>query len=231
MNKLVLLTVFIFPAFYSFSQKDVSVKIYQNSDIFETQQKELTGQATKIENVNFNRFSLALAISTKKGYSHEIELFIPEISKSIEDLQFPIFYEFKKSTNLEDKASAYSLRYEVSKTLTDPTKRFAFLLGAGINPYYVNMEYFPYDVLRVYYSSTKLYGFALHATPRIKYRISHRFSVDLNVPLKVYDLRGDKATVKNPAIPSRQQTNTSHEHIFFEQAYTIRLGLNIRLDK
>jgi hypothetical protein len=122
------------------------------------------------------------------------------------------------------------LRYELSKTLTSKDKPFAFLLGVGINPYYVHIEYEP-NVETVYYSSKQLYGFALNITPRIKYKLSQRFGIDLNVPLKVYDLRGEKNHVKNPSIPIRQQTANGYSNIFLESVYTIRLGLKYKLNK
>jgi hypothetical protein len=50
-------------------------------------------------------------------------------------------------------------------------------------------------------------------------------TVDLNVQLKIYDLRLEKNEVGNPAIPIRQQETNDVDHIFFESAYTIRLGL------
>ncbi|HEX6890859.1 MAG TPA: hypothetical protein VF141_09200, partial [Chryseolinea sp.] len=84
------------------------------------------------------------------------------------------------------------------------------------------------NVETTYYWSTELYGFVLNFTPRVNYNISRRFNVDLNVPLKIYDLRGEKNEVNNPAIPIRQQTTNDVDHIFFESAYTIRLGLEYK---
>ena len=155
---------------------------------------------------------------------HEIEFFIPEISKSLDDIQYPMNYEFRKDVTFDGEGTSYSLRYELSKTLTDESKRFGFAIGAGINPYYVHLEYIP-NVETTYYWSTQLYGFALNFIPRINYKISRRFNIDLNVPLKIYDLRLEKNEVANPAIPIRQQNTNGSDHIFFESAYTIRLGL------
>lgn len=231
MRKIVLTALFISNAFYSLGQNDFGVKIYQNTDIFETQYYESrTRETTKVKNVNFNRITLAVDIETKKGYSHEIEFFIPEISRPLDNIQFPLNYEFRKDETFDGEASSYSFRYEVSKTLTNKAKRFSFLIGVGINPYYVHIEYEP-NVETTYYWSTKLYGFALNITPRIRYKVSQRFSFDLNVPLKIYDLRGEKNNVENPAIPIRQQTTNAYSNIFLESAYTIRFGLMYKLNK
>ncbi|HEY5751202.1 MAG TPA: hypothetical protein VIU12_34300 [Chryseolinea sp.] len=214
----------------SFGQ-NFGIKIYQNTDLFENQYTDSRAKTvTKVDNVNFSRFSLALDRETKKGYTHEIELLIPEVSKSLDNIQFPMNYKFRQGTSFDGQASSYSLRYELSKTLTSKDKRFGFNLGLGVNPYYVHVEYIPKDE-RTYEVSTKLYGFALNVIPRMTYKLSQRFSMDLNVPVKVYDLRGEKTRIKNPNIPLSQQENTEQSSIFFESAYTVRLGVMYKLKK
>jgi len=173
----------------SFGQSSVAVKIYQNTDLFKIIYNEgRNNLVTSSDQVNFNRISLAVDFHTKKRFVHEIEFFIPEISKSLDDVQYPMNYEFRKDVTFDGEGTSYSLRYELSKALTDESKRFGFAIGAGINPYYVHLEYIP-NVETTYYWSTMLYGFALNFTPRINYQISRRLNIDLNVPLKIYDLR------------------------------------------
>jgi len=214
----------------SFGQKNVGIKIYQNTDLFESQHYDSRSNTlTKVDHVNFGRFSLALDVETKKGYTHEIELFIPELSKSLDNIQFPAQYKFREGPTFEGQASSYALRYAVSKTLTNKASRLGFDLGLGINPYYVHIEYIP-NVDWTYYVSTKLYGFALNGIPRVTYKLSQRFSVDLNVPLKIYDLRGERTLIKNPSIPKNQQVTTDYNNIFFESAYTIRFGVVCQLN-
>jgi hypothetical protein len=225
MKTALLTTLSILSSICSFGQSSFGVKVYQNTDLFKTIYNERRNNlVTSFEQINFSRISLAADIHTKNGFQHEVEFFIPEISKSLDDIQYPMNYEFRKDVTFDGKASSYSLRYEFSKRLTNESKRFGFSIGAGINPYYLHIEYIP-NVETTYYWSTELYGFALNFTPRINYKISRRFNVDLNVPLKIYDLRGEKNEVNNPAIPIRQQTTNDVDHIFFESAYTIRLGL------
>ncbi|HMG93724.1 MAG TPA: hypothetical protein VK589_26885 [Chryseolinea sp.] len=227
MKTTLLTTLSIFGAICSYSQT-FGVKVYQNTDFFKTIYNESSNNlVTSSEQVNFNRISLAVDIHTKNGFLHEVEFFIPEISKSVDNIQYPMNYEFRKDATFDGEATSYSLRYELSKTLTNESNRFAFAIGAGINPYYVHIEYIP-NVETTYYWSTKLYGFGLNLIPRINYKISRRFIIDLNVPLKIYDLRAEKNQVNNPAIPIRQQETEDLHHIFFESAYTIRLGLEYK---
>lgn len=232
MSRIIITALFISISICSFGQKNFGIKIYQNTDIYEIQYFEsFFNEVTRFDEVNFNRISLAIDIGTKKGYTHEIEFLIPELSKSYEDIQYPMNYELqKKNSNFDGQIRSYSLRYELSKTLTNKDKKLNFDFGAGINPYYVLVEYIP-NVETRYYSSSKLYGFALNLVPRIKYKISSRFIIDLNVPLKVYDLRAEKYRVKNPAIPINQQTKIDYSNTFFESVYTFRLGLMYRLSR
>ena len=81
----------------SFGQSTVGIKIYQNTDLFKIIYNESRNNLlTSSEQINFNRISLAVDIHTKKGFVHEIEFFIPEISKSLDDIQYPMNYEFRK---------------------------------------------------------------------------------------------------------------------------------------
>lgn len=232
MIKIIITALFISNAICSCGQKGIGIKIYQNTDIFEIQYYEsIPNQVEKFDKGNFTRISLAVDIDTKKGYTHEIEFLIPEISKPYDNIQYPMNYELKKKMpDFEGQASSYSLRYELSRTLTAEAKKLALNLGIGINPYYVLVEYIP-NIETRYYSSTKLYGFVMNIVPRVKYKLSQRFCIDLNVPLKLYDLRAEKYRVKNPAIPIHQQTNIEYSSIFFESAFTFRLGFMYKLRK
>lgn len=232
MTNIIITALLILSAICSLGQRNFAIKIYQNTDIFEIQYYERITNAVEIfDEVHFTRLSLAVDMETKKGFTHEIEFLIPEVSKSFDNIQYPMNYVFqKKAPDFDGQVSSYSLRYEFSKTLTNKNKRLGFDLGIGINPYYVLVEYIPTIETR-YYSSTKLYGFVLNMVPRIKYKLSPRFSIDFNVPLNIYDLRAEKFRVKNPAIPIDQQMNNRYRHIFFESTYTFRVGLMYKLSK
>lgn len=230
MKKLALTLLLVPFTLHCFAQREFGIKIYQNTDFFETVYDDYTLDISEqIRNVNFSRVSLAFDIRSKKGYTHEIELFIPEIRKSLNHVQFPMNYEFRKGDDFTGVVSTASVRYELNKSLTNEDKRFTFLLGAGINPYYVHIEYEPYNLFD-FYTSQQLYGFSLNVIPRINYRLGQRLNMDLNIPLKVYDLLGETKRTNNPNIPIRDQRNTDWDHTLFETAYTIRLGLMYRLN-
>ena len=211
-------------ALSAFGQKSIGIKLYQNTDFFETKYHHSWNTVTTVRNVNFTRFSLALSLHTRKNYVHELEVLVPEISKSLDDIQYPMSYDFRIHPSIQSSGSTYSLRYEINRTLTNQAERFQFNLGAALNPYYVFFEHIPHET-NVYYSSTRQYGFAFNIVPRMTYKLGQRFSLDLNVPLKLYDLRVTETEIHNPAIPVRQQNNTEYNNLFFESAYTIRFGV------
>jgi len=221
-----LLTIlFVCAAFYAFGQQGQSFKLYQNTDIFQLYCISLhPGEETKQAKVNFSRISLAFVFTSRKRSFHEVELQIPEFSKPIEKLDFPLKYTFWKGELFDAAGNSYSFRYEFGKLLGDKSKPINFLLSAGINPYYMQLEYTP-DRSNDYYRSTTYYGFALNATPRLYFKLNQRFNIDLNLPIRIYNFQKVKYQIDNPILPVRQQRFTDTNHLFLEPVYTIRLGL------
>ncbi|MGC3947382.1 MAG: hypothetical protein QM762_23180 [Chryseolinea sp.] len=210
----------------SFGQRSFGVKIYQNTDFFDAEITDTdTRTQTTVHNVNANRFSVALNLFSKRRVIHELELFIPEVSKSLDNMQYPMVYDLKKGSSISGKGTSYSVRYELSRTLTREDKRLKFSGGVGINPYYVHLEYLPLNTY-TYYADSRLYGAAVNITPHLTFDLTPRFCLDLSVPIKVYDFRANEYQVRNPAIPIEQQISKNYSSIFFESAYTIRLGIS-----
>jgi hypothetical protein len=128
----------------SFGQSKIGVKLYQNTDFFDaTYFSSQSYEFERITHINFSRFSVAIDIKSKNNLNHEIEAFIPEISRSITHVKFPLEYEFRTSSLFESIILSYAFRYEINKTLTHSSKRLAFNLGLALNPYFVNVEYEP----------------------------------------------------------------------------------------
>lgn len=217
--------LFACEAIYSFGQQGLSFKLYQNTDIFQVQCINIKSEEkTKQVNANFSRISLAAVLLSKKNFFHEVELQIPEFSKPIEKLDFPLHYTFWKGETYDETGSSFSFRYELGKLLGDKSKPINFLLSAGINPYYVQMEYSTTNTQAYYFSST-FYGFAVNATPRLYYKLNRRFNIDLNIPIRIYNFQVEKFRQDNPILPVQQQRHTETNHLFFEAVYTIRLGI------
>jgi hypothetical protein len=226
--KRIILTLFaILSVIYSLGQRKFGIKIYQNTDIFETQYYVGNDETIKFDIVNFDRFSFAFDIDSKNHFTHEIEILIPEVEKPLGKIQFPMNYEFARGATFEGRASSYSLRYELSKTLLKETKGFNFDFGIGVNPFFLFIEYIR-DGASTAFRSRRVHGFSVNVVPRISYKLNDRFIIDLNVPLKIYDLYKGYASYNLPLNPKR---NSDFYTInFFENVYTIRLGLMYKFD-
>jgi hypothetical protein len=207
----------------SFAQSTIGIKVYHNTDIYKT---EYSGSSTKqtSDHFNVNRFSLAVDIKNRKGFTHELELFVPEFSKTAGRLQYPMHYKLLLGYVFKEEGNTYSFRYELNKDVLTMSDKFALNLGLGINPYYVDVDYIS-QVDTHYSRSYKFFGGVFNVVPRLNFKLSNHFSIDLNVPLKVYDLRYSERYIYNPTLPVRQQQSRDTEHIFLEGSYTIRLGL------
>jgi hypothetical protein len=86
------------------------------------------------------------------------------------------------------------------------------------------LEYMP-TTTHGYYISSTYYAFALNATPRLYFKLSPHFTIDLNIPVRIYNFQVEKYRQDNPILPVEQQRNTETNHLFFEPVYTLRLGL------
>jgi hypothetical protein len=222
MKRIILTAFAILSVICSFGQKKFGIKIYQNTDIFETQYYVGNGEMMKFDIVNFDRFSFALNIDSKKRFTHEIEVLIPEVEKPLVKVRFPVNYEFGRSPAFEGRVSSYSLRYEFTKTLSKNTKGFSFDCGIAINPFFVLIEYLQPGGTHSF-GSRRFHGFSLNAVPRMKYKLNDRLTIDLNMPLKIYDLYKGYASYILPSNPKRN--SDFYTSSFFEDVYTIRLGL------
>jgi hypothetical protein len=212
-------------AIYSSGQQGQSFKLYQNTDIFQLQCIRLNPrEETKQVKANFSRISLAVVFTSRKRSFHEVELLIPEFSKPIEKLDFPLEYTIYKGESFDQTANAFSFRYEFGKLMGDKSKPIHFLLSTGINPYYVQLEYVP-TVPNDFYRLTTYYGFALNATPRLYFKLNRHFSIDVNSPIRIYNFQRATYRHDNPILPVRQQRLMETNHLFLEPVFTFRLGV------
>lgn len=208
------------------AQRSFQAKVYQNTDYFNVSYYNSQTNSTRNTNeLNFSRISLAFAINTNKNFIHEMEIIIPELSKSINKVKLPLDYSFQDDGTRVGTISTFSLRYEISKIVSNPSKKFRFNLGLGINPYFTETEYEP-EVSNAYYGNTKLLGASFNIIPRINCNFTDKILIDLNIPFKLYDLQNEETSDNNPSLPIRQQTSNEFTNTFFEDAYTIRLGVS-----
>jgi hypothetical protein len=221
-----LLFGFIVISSFAAAQNKTGLKIYHNTDIFNVEYKHrynTTPPTTSERKINFNRFSIAVDIPSRR-FIHELEIFIPEISKRVERAQFPFDSQFMSYDELDDSFYSFALRYELIKQISKSKGPLSFSVGAGLNPGFTVAIYDPL-VPSVFSQTHKTFSVSLNLIPRISYAISKKISLELNVPVKVYDFRFLFREVENPQIPYKQQRQEETQHVFFEDVYTIRFGI------
>jgi hypothetical protein len=231
MTKHVLLVCLFGISLNAFAQNEISFKIYQNTDVFPVTYRHHyldVPSVTHEQKINFTRFSIAVDIPGKK-INHELELFIPEISKRVNKAQFPIDANYLANERYDDKFYSVAFRYEVKKQFSK-NKPVSFGLGAAINPGFTVTMYEPSMNASVFYQTHKTLNVSLNMIPRVTYVPGKKISIELNVPLKIYDFKFVETEVENPNVPYSAQKQESTDHLFFEDVYTIRLGIGYRFN-
>ncbi len=231
MRKKSLITILVCISMTSFGQRGLGFTFYQNTDIFRVQTIVLPShEVTRQTQVNFSRISLAVELMTKKNNVHEIEFFLPEVDKPFDRFDFPAQYYTWSHNKTERVATSYSFRYGFSKYLPSKSDRLNFLIGAGINPYYVLQEFIPHTNA-TYYNSIKWIGAALDVTPGIRFKLGKHFRLGFSMPFGIYNFRFQEYRQDNPILPVRQQRNKETKHLFCQPVFTFRLGVTYDLNK
>jgi hypothetical protein len=228
MRKVILLTIVLSETLTIFAQKGIELKIYQNTDVFKVDQYNTQGQLSSQQQTKFGRISFAVAFHTKTKFIHEIELFVPRIDESSNDIGLAMNYQLDDArTGQTRKTNAYSFRYEFAKEIRS-TKNTIFSLGLGVNPFLAKAQYIS-SVPNTYNRYFEFYGASINFIPRFRYSLSNKALVELSIPFKMYDIEYVWQKIENPSIPIRQQSNDKWVNSFFENAFTVRLGFAYKL--
>jgi hypothetical protein len=209
------------------AQHEYRIKLYQHTSSLETvyQYNNTTSEKSGDRHFTTGTFSVAFnMVSLRGGFHHEVEIFIPEINRSAQDIQFPGNFELRRSTLTNDVISAYAFRYEINQDITNVTKRFVLNVGLAVNPYHIDMEFKPRES-NVFHRDVSITGAHFNIIPRVSWQLTERLSIELNVPVNVFDIYRIKQRVDNPGFSLRSQSNAGTEHTFFEDIYTVRFGV------
>ncbi len=226
MRKITILTALLSVAHITFAQKEIELKLYQNTDVFKVT-THYNNVESSSQQVKFSRLSLAVSFHKKKLF-HELELFVPKIDESSNDLGLSMNYHLDDPTFGDARrTSAYSFRYELSKEIRT-TNKTNFTLGVAINPLLADARYIS-SVPNRYNRYYKFYGASINFIPRVRYALTSKALIELSIPFKIYDAVYEWQKIANPAIPIRQQENGGWVYTFFENAFTARLGFAYKL--
>jgi hypothetical protein len=221
-----LLAIFVLAAVAAHAQ--THIKLYQNTDYNETTQNDYIS-SLKEHHLRFTRLSIAVSFVRKNTLVHQLELFVPQINQKTQLLQYPINYSYGASIGYDNRASCFSFRYEISKVFSKAASALKFSAGVGLNPYYSLLKNNS-TIATPSGKESHWYGCVVNIIPAITCIVSSRLRLEISLPLKIYDLRFTTFRIKNPALPIRQQQNTGNEHLFLEQAYTLRFGIAYKIN-
>jgi hypothetical protein len=214
----------------AFAQHEYRIKLYQHTSSLETVYQRQSGGTTseKSGDRHFTTGTFSVAfnmVSLRGGFHHEVEIFMPEIDRSAQNIQFPRNFGLTPNALTRDVVSTYAARYEINQDITNVTKRFVLNLGLAVNPYHIEMEFHPREGKAVYNRNVRITGANINIIPRVSWQLTDRLSLEVNVPVNVFGIYRSKQHVDNPQISKASQTNAGTEHKFFEDIYTMRFGV------
>ncbi|MBT1709818.1 hypothetical protein KK062_16355 [Fulvivirgaceae bacterium PWU5] len=227
--RFIVLLAFLTISAGAFAQHEYRIKLYQHTSSLETVYQRpssaVPDEKSGDRHFTTGTFSVAFSIiSLRGGFHHEFELFVPQIDRSAQGIQFPRNFGLSRSALTTDVISAYSFRYEINQDITNVTKRFVLNLGLAVNPYHINMEFKPHE-RNVFERNVQITGATINIIPRVSCQLTDRLSLELNVPVNVFDIYRSKQRIDNPGASLRAQTNAGTEHTFFQDIYTVRFGV------
>lgn len=215
----------------AFAQHEYRIKLYQHTSSLETvyQRPSANGPEAKSgdKHVTMGTFSLAFnMISLRGNFHHELEIFMPEIKRKAQNVQFPFNYDLTRFADVADVVSTYSFRYEINTDITNVTKRFWLNVGAAVNPYHIEIQNTPREMRALDVERNVRYtGARFNIIPRVSCQLTDRLNLELNIPVNVFEIRRAKVDAHTPNLSLTPQATTSTEHTFFDNIYTVRFGV------
>jgi len=214
----------------TFAQKEDtwSIKVYHNTDIYNKQYINATGERN--ESVfQANRFSLAIQYHADRKFTHELEVFLPESNKAPDELRFPFRHSFTENPDYKVSVDAYAVRYEVIERISRKNGNITFHTGLSVNPFYYTITNEP-QITFLYKERFTNFGFTVALAPHIKFHLSDRVRLNVNIPISLYTLRVEEFKSDDPRVsgPSKQEQKANHR--LLPNVYSLRIGLSYQFN-
>lgn len=189
------------------------------------------GMTQHIDDVRFLSPSVAVTKKNKRGNFHELELSILDVRKMDIKTQFtqPVtgikYYELTSRLTHSIIAARYEYIVSIGKKkhwIVQPSIGFAAM------PYFDRYHSTPY--INADYPVTQTYiGVRSFVVPRITIPLTHRLSLDVNIPITVSDISYTRENIADPTLPVSAQRYGVLDISMFTNYITARLGLSLRL--
>jgi hypothetical protein len=208
-------------------QKQRYLKIYQNTDYVQQESSYRNSQRLIANARNYHLYLKRISVSIsviKPKLAHEIEL-------SYSSRSIPIVWsKGYNDGSFHETTRFVSFQYELLRPVSLYKKKLKLLLGSGLTSYFLKFAKEPTvtDAYPLYQSHV---GGTLSANAHIVYSPTKKLIFDANFKMGIYDARYISTQILNPAIPVRQQRNSTMEYSFFPHAYTFRIGVGYLLAK
>jgi hypothetical protein len=178
---------------------------------------------------SFGRITPAFTIQTKNGNWHEFEISRFEISKrETESTQ----YDDSTNTTIQlvggnvNRLVNIRLKYEINNVLLKNLKESKFkpMLGFLLEPYYGRSKNIPKTSLSFLNTYAEI-GASLGFVPRVTYNFTHKWFVDINVPINVIETTYSRTKIENPSFTAEQQSSSLIDIVVFPSGGSIRFGV------
>lgn len=226
MKVLSLMIGLILISFCGQAQRQLTLKYYQNLDIYKTETTRYNEYYTYSVIVNTqyahreNRIALALAWNLKGNYKNEIQL-------SYSSLPAFSHREITRDTDPEHVTRLYAmLGYEINRVLSPKDQPFQYSLGLSSNMhFYVLYDAPDYDFVTALDNQVLMLGIV----PRVSYKLTDHIGVEASALLNVFEVRHYLFIWANPRISKRDTVVEEWTRAkAFPQYYNVKLGLSYR---
>jgi hypothetical protein len=182
----------------------------------------------KISNFNFGALSFALEINNSKSISQEIEV-MPfwynqqeKTSTIIDSLNNAQVFDGGKFTSYNS-----TLRYQLNFHFL-PEKKIRPYLGLSSQLFYSLFKFEP-KVSNSYPFNSQNFGISISVVPGIEFEITKVLSLDLNIPINLYELKLVREILDNPTLSPEDRTKTIIIGDSFPKGLCFRIGLDYKI--
>lgn len=188
---------------------------------------------TEISNWRIFHPTLAFQWRTKADNFSEIELTFLEINNDeflitmVYDDR-PYYYPPITTAGTKVTTTNISIRYEYIYNLTKTdNNRFAFSIGASINPYFLKIYEDP-ALSNQFSTNERNIGAFFHFVPRINFNLSKKLFIDFNVPFCLFNFNHKNVHKNDPILTEELKTQSFVDNTMFPEIYSLRIGIGYR---
>jgi hypothetical protein len=211
--------------------KKIAVKLYVNGFYKYTERDDYNGLIgsdyaflDKNKGYDFGGLSFALEVQRNNFFSHEFEIMPLKIRQNdkIKTILYTVTNEVVligvKTTSIES-----ALRYQLTYYFI---KDKVVLPSIGLSPQlFYNFNKFDPSTTGYFGLTAQNIGLNLAIIPGLAFKLNKKLSIDLNIPIGIYEIKYDAINSENPNLPIRDQKDSKIIGEFIPKKVNIRIGI------